>query len=348
MWPANRFLAWLRSHPDKFTTVPSWNAWPTACSTSGSIQNGSPALPAQTRAVNPESGTITYAYDADGNVITKTALSPNQPSTGTATVKTTYTYDKLNRLAQKSYNDGYTSNSPTPGASYAYDGNTLTGCTIAPPGLTDSYPVGRRTSMCDGSGGTSWSHDTMGRILQERRTIGTIKGDYENDAFNLDGSVASVTSVGYGVNYTYSGAARPLTAAHGSSIQFVSGATYAPPGELAGMTLGSATGFAGITIANAYSDRLQPILLSAASPSGTVFSECFDFHLGVAVTGPSPCSFSANASGDNGNVYQIVNNRNNTRNQNFIYDPLNRIEQAYSSGTQWGETFSPTASPSRK
>jgi RHS repeat-associated protein len=183
----------------------------------------------------------------------------------------------------------------------------------------------------------------MGRILDERRTIGTVKGDYVNDAFNLDGSVASLTSLGgYGVLYTYSGAARPLTATH-STTQLVSGATYAPPGELAGMTMGAASGFAGIAVSDAYNDRLQPILLSAASPSGTVFSECFDFHLGVAVTGPAPCSFSANTTGDNGNVYQIVNNRDNTRNQNFNYDSLNRIQQAYSSGTQWGETFAPTA-----
>jgi hypothetical protein len=48
-------------------------------------------------------------------------------------------------------------------------------------------------------------------------------------------------------------------------------------------------------------------------------------------------------TGDNGNIYQIVNNRDTTRNQNFIYDALNRIQQAYSSGSQWGETFGPTA-----
>jgi len=55
-------------------------------------------------ASNPESGTITYAYDNDGNVATKTASAPNQ--TGTATVTTTYAYDTLNRLTGKSYNDG--------------------------------------------------------------------------------------------------------------------------------------------------------------------------------------------------------------------------------------------------
>ena len=123
-----------------------------------------------TSASNPESGTITYAYDADSNVITKKAPSPNQPPTGTATITTTYAYDTLNRLAGKSYNDGYTLNNPTPGVSYAYDGNALTGCNTAPPLLTDSYPVGRRTAMCDGSGATSWAHDKMGRILQGDRS----------------------------------------------------------------------------------------------------------------------------------------------------------------------------------
>jgi len=296
-----------------------------------------------TSASNPEAGTISYGYDADNNLITKTAPSPNQQPTGTATVTTTYNYDVLNRLIGKSYHDTYTQNSATPSASYAYDGNTLTGCIIAPPGLADSYPIGHRTSMCDGSDGTSWAYDTMGRVLQERRTINTVKGDYENDAFNLDGSVSNVTSLGYGIGYSYSGAARPLSVTH-SSINFVKSGTYAPPGELTGGTLGSATGFAGFTIANAFNSRLQPILLSAGvSGQSSVFSECFDFHLATAVTGPAPCSFSGTTAGDNGNVYQIVNNRVNTRSQSFNYDSLNRIANGQSSGTQWGEAYSTDA-----
>jgi RHS repeat-associated protein len=292
-----------------------------------------------TSAQNPESGTILYAYDADSNVITKTAPLPNQ--TLSATVTTTNTYDKLNRLIKKGYMDGNNPDPYTPTVQYGYDAVALSGCTTSPQGDTDSYPVGRRTSMCDGSGATSFTHDKMGRVLQARRTIGAVTGKYEIDAYNLDGSPTNVTTIGYGVTYTYSGAARALTATSGST-KFVSSATYAPPGELAGATLGSVSGgFAGFTVSNAYNDRLQPILLSAAvSGQNPVFSECFDFHLGVAVN-TSPCSFSAYSTGDNGNVYQIVNNRPNDsgRSQSFTYDSLNRIASAQSSGTQWGETF---------
>jgi YD repeat-containing protein len=146
------------------------------------IQKGSNGANARTRsfaydslsrltsASNPESGTISYGYDADGNVITKRAPSPNQPSTGTATATTTFTYDTVNRLKTKTYTDTYASNPAMASVSFGYDGVALTGCTTSPPGDTDSFPVGRRTSMCDGSGATSWKHDQMGRVLQERRT----------------------------------------------------------------------------------------------------------------------------------------------------------------------------------
>jgi RHS repeat-associated protein len=297
-----------------------------------------------TSAANPESGTILYAYDADGNVVTKTAPLPNQ--TASSTVTTTNTYDKLNRLTKKSYLDGNNSDPYTPTVQYGYDGVALSGCTVSPPGDTDAYPIGRNTSMCDGSGGTSWIHDTMGRVKQERRSIGTENvSHYVDYTHNLDGLLSVLqTPPMKQLNYTYNGAAQAIKLVDSTdNINFALSGTYAPSGELTGVTLGSATDFNGFTITNAYNDRLQPILLSAASPTATVFSECFDFHLGVAITSPSPCSFSRSAAGDNGNVYQIVNNRDGNRTQNFICDSLNRIQQAYTNGTNWGETFSPTA-----
>ncbi len=44
-------------------------------------------------------------------------------------------------------------------------------------------------------------------------------------------------------------------------------------------------------------------------------------------------------SNDNGTVQSITNCRDTNRTQNFVYDSLNRVQQAYTSGPNWGETF---------
>ncbi|PYV68508.1 MAG: hypothetical protein DMG96_36250 [Acidobacteria bacterium] len=266
-----------------------------------------------TQATNPESGTITYTYDADGNVVTKTAPKPNQSST--ATVVTTYSYDAENRVIKKSYNDGTTAT-----VRYGYDGVALTGCATAPPALTDNNPKGYRTAMCDGSGATSWSHDAMGRVLKQQRNIGGINKPVSYQ-YNLDGSVSKLTYPGTGkvITYTPGAAGRPLAAKDvGGGINYVLNAHYAPFGGLTSMTQGTTP----ITVSNSYNKRLQPITLSASTPSATLFSLGYDFHLGA---------------GDDGNIFQIVNNRDNPSRPvgtvTFIYDVLNRIATAQTGGT---------------
>jgi len=274
-------------------------------------------------AANPESGTVTYAYDLNGNVASKTAPLENQ--TGTSTVQTTYLYDALNRLTKKSYNDGL-----TPTLQFAYDAATLAGCTEAPPALTDTYPIGRRTSMCDGSGGTSWSHDKLGRILIPRRQVASASPHELTYSYNLDGSLATQNDGGGGkiITYTTGGAGRPLAAEDASGNMFVKSAAYAPFGGLASMINGYTSSFAGITTTNQYNSRLQPSVLSASTSAGTVFSQSYGY---------------GTSGHDNGNVYQIVNNLNNARTQNFTYDPLNRILKAASQATSgtycWGQNF---------
>jgi hypothetical protein len=124
---------------------------------------------------------------------------------------------------------------------------------------------------------------------------------------------------------------------------------YAPNGSLASMTNGytGSPSFAGILTSNVYNDRLQPILLSASVGSTAIFSLCYDFHLGVSIN-TSPCLPLNNyATGDNGNVFQVLNTIDSTRSAAYIYDPLNRIAQAYtvttSSKNCWGETYATTA-----
>jgi RHS repeat-associated protein len=120
-------------------------------------------------------------------------------------------------------------------------------------------------------------------------------------------------------------------------------ATYTPSGSLAGMTNGYTSSFAGIVTSNVYNDRLQPILLSAGVGGTSIFSLCYDFHLGVAVN-TSPCpSFSPHATGDNGNVFQVLNTIDSTRSAAYAYDPLNRIAQANTVNTTssncWAEVY---------
>ena len=62
--------------------------------------------------------------------------------------------------------------------------------------------------------------------------------------------------------------------------------------------------------------------MSASAPSQTVFSIGYDFHVGNGTTGT-----------DNGNVWGITNYKDNTRNQSFTYDVLNRLTSAQNAGT---------------
>jgi RHS repeat-associated protein len=180
--------------------------------------------------------------------------------------------------------------------------------------------------MCDGSGATSWTHDQMGRIWSQSRTIGAVTDQTVGYNYNLDGSVASISyPSGRVLNYTYNGAQRALAAIDPSTANYVTTARYTPPGPLAAANNGT-----GILTANSYNNRLQPVTLAAVAGSQLVFSLNYNFHWGA---------------GDNGNVYNITNNRPNDsyRSQHFSYDALNRVQQAWSSGgsgnAPWGESY---------
>lgn len=284
-------------------------------------------------------GTIGYAYDADSNLITRTAPAPNQTSTS-VTVSTNYSYDADNRLTQKSY----TGSPSTPTVKYGYDGVALTGCTTAPPSVTDSNPIDARTSMCDGSGATSWTHDPMDRVLSDKRTINGTSAITNTTAYTyyLDGEPKTLTNPGGNgtiVTYTPNSAGRFVSAAD-SVNTYVSNAKYAPHGALASLSHGGVI-FGALT----YNSRLQPLQLaygtSQPNVSGntcpqtaaSIMHRVYDFHLG---------------NQNNGNVQVINNCRDTNRTQNFFYDNFNRITQAYTTGnsplaTSWGEIFTTDA-----
>jgi RHS repeat-associated protein len=162
-----------------------------------------------TSAGNPESGTICYGtysagacqgngYDANGNLLTKTAPAPNQ--TGTATVTTTYQYDALNRLTQKSYNDGV-----TPSTTFTYD--------IPDGGCPSCYPnrIGRLGYASVPGWYFTYGYDPMGRPLRKDLYMSAPSGTlYHDYTYDLLGDITS-ESAGDGIAYNGYNTAGHLT-----------------------------------------------------------------------------------------------------------------------------------------
>lgn len=274
-------------------------------------------LSRQLTASNPESGQITYSYDNDGNLLSKVSPAPNQ--TNSSVHQTiSYCYDVLNRMTSKWYGSANCSQS-SPIANYYYDQTSYNGLTI-------TNGIGHRTGMSDVSGATAWSYDTVGRIAAIRRKLNGIAhtATYTYSPY-VDGSVGNVTYFSNSqVAYAYNAAEQPLSAIDPYPINFVKNAQYTPFGALASATFGAYnTGFTGTVQTNSYSNRLQPAAISASSPTMTVFSLSYNFNSGQ----------------NDGDVATIQNNRDSNRTQNFLYDSLNRISEAYTSGPNWGETF---------
>src|SRR5579864_5277260 len=283
-------------------------------------------------ATNPESGTITYSYDLDGNLLQKTSPAPNQ--TGSLTQTVSYCYDELHRVTGKGYG-AQSCPLSTPVVTYAYDSGT--------------NAIGKLTSLTDQAGTATYSYDILGRLTAETRTLTGANNaaiskslSYE---YNLDGSLYKLHyPSGNVVTYEPGAAGLTLSAKDsGNNINYVTSATYGPDSALAGFISGYGASFAGITNAFTYNKRLQPVNMSANAPGQTVFSIGYDFHSGTGTGG---------SGADNGNVFGITNYKDTTRSQTFTYDLLNRLASAQNAGTDctvnalggnkkfWGNTYS--------
>ena len=240
-------------------------------------------------------------------------------------ITTTYTYDSLNRLTQKSYSD------TTPTVTYVYDQTSANGLTI-------TNGLGRLTSMTDGSGTTAWSYDANGRIVTERRTIGTVTKTISY-TYNGDGSLSSVTyPSGRKVNYGVGNAERAQSATDAAGTQYAVTASYAAAGALSAVIYGKITGgFNGFNTSQSFDKRWDLTSIQATSSAGTALNLSYCFY--SLVNGVCPTTGSNN----NGNVGVMTNNKDTGRTETFGYDPLNRIATATTQATSgadcWGQSF---------
>jgi RHS repeat-associated protein len=270
-------------------------------------------------AKNPESGTVSWTYDNDSNVLTKT--DPRNTIT--------YNYDQLHRVATTGTTHAKAYSNTDPPVDYFYDQTSFNGLTI-------TEGVGHETGMSDATGSSASTFDTEGRVLVENKTI-NIAGVTPSAVtkqltytYNLDGSMASLTYPdGKIVNYGYNAAGHALSAVDVANLtNYVTSATYAPHGDVSGYVNGY-TGItnSGIPTTNTWNKRFQPSTFTAATQgtgAQTLLSLSFAFNLGVD---------------DNGILTRIANGVHTGRNVNYTYDQLNRITAGYHDGSDWGNNY---------
>jgi YD repeat-containing protein len=228
-------------------------------------------------ATNPESGTISYTYDAEGKLLQKTSPAPNQ--TGTATQTVSYCYDELHRVTGRGYG-AQSCPLSSPVVTYAYDSGT--------------NAKGHLVSMTDQAGTATYTYDVLGRMTTETRSlIGANNGAISKTVsyeYNLDGSL-KVLHYPSGAAVTYApwnngsvAVSTPQEAKDlGSSTNYITGGVYGPDLSLTNFVSGSG-GAASITNTFTYNKRLQPLTMSAATTSQ---SFCIAVLSSITSTGAS-------------------------------------------------------------
>jgi RHS repeat-associated protein len=213
-----------------------------------------------TSATNPESGTTNYtSYDNDGNLLSKTDAKG---------ITTTYSWDQLDRLTGKSYNDG-----KTPAACSQYDGSA-NGIGRLATEWTESGSC--PTSGAPSSGAItmrSFGYDLLGRVTTDLQCISTstiscggIVGqasvgytyDYAGDVASFTNGLQSPSALAFSNSYNTAGRLATMTAPDNPNsgtgpFSLFSNPTYSPSGALAGAEIGT-----NIALTRTYNNRLLP------------------------------------------------------------------------------------------
>ena len=301
-------------------------------------------------AVNPESGTISYQYDDNGNVIVKTDARG---------ASTHFEYDAINRVTRRWYNGSNlvtaaTHNSPalpagvgaTDETKFYYDTQALP---VGAPTYTRGSAVGRLVAQTYGGGssGDYYAYDVLGRPTLKTQQTGTI--NYQITAtYKLSGALDTLTyPSGRTVTHTYDQAGRLTTLSgnlgDGTTRTYATGILYSPLGALVKEQLGTTTPVYNKLFYNSRG-QLAEIRTSTSYTGPTDV----DANRGAIINSYSSlctgvCSGSS-MSDNNGNLLKqdIQIPSVTTRTQSYDYDTLSRLKtvrEVMSSVEQWKQQF---------
>ncbi len=306
----------------------------TAVYQTGSVNCASPASAAQrsfsysslkrlTGATNPETGAISYTYDANGNLATKTDAR---------SAVTHFSYDPLDRITGKTYSGG----ASAPAVSYLYGDN---------PGVNIAYSKGRVTKISTDALGSTPSttrnitaYGPLGRVLGVTQTIGASQPIAVSHKWNVAGEMTQETyPSGRVVTFGIDTAGRVNSVSGvlpgNSSVPYVMSAAYAPQGVANAIQFGNQ-----YWEKTAFNARMQPCQIQlqpgpdaigcgTAIPTGTLLALQYDYG----------------TTNNNGNVRGVTITRpGQVWTQTYSYtDGVNRLTGATESGpgTPWSENM---------
>jgi RHS repeat-associated protein len=255
-------------------------------------------------AENPETGLITYTYDDNDNLKTKTdALG----------VVTTYTYDLINRITSKSYSDA------TPAVTFTYDSSMV------------EFGKGRLTAVSNSVATQAIDkYDARGRVLTSAQAYGGTSTRYETIyTYSLAGGLITQRyPSGRVVTQTFDKAARIDSVSSGST-QYSSALGYASHDAVRQRRLGN-----GLWYRSHFNSVLQPtsITLGTESAASSVLA------LGFTYTSLSQPNNNGNVLAQTISVPGLV-----PLQQTYGYDALNRLVRADESqggANLWYQGFS--------
>jgi RHS repeat-associated protein len=293
------------SSPNQPTSY-SYNALDNLTTVSQGVQTRTfvyDSLKRLTSATNPESGTLTYSHDNNGNLTSKVDAR---------TFTTTFVYDSLNRVTSRSYSDG------TPAVTYTYDAT----------GVANSK--GRLTSLSSSISATNYTaYDPLGRVTAVNQI--TDSQTYSiSYSYNLAGAQTSFTyPSGRVISTEYDTAGRMAGVRDQQSGLYYSGAAgsdstnrikYAAHGGVATVKLGN-----NLWEHTDFNSRLQST----------------EIGLGTSGTDSSTMRLTYNfgTTNNNGNVQSISYLGGGlSYTQSFGYDELNRLTTSFESGSSWSQT----------